>query len=80
VLSVLKADLVVDACYKSCPGPLLALAEAMMKASPGQVIMLLATDPAAPLDVREWASNVGHKILKVEEENGIYRIYVEVSS
>lgn len=76
---ILKADLIVDARYKSCPGPLLALAQAVMKANPGQVIMLLATDPATPQDVKEWASNVGHKILKVEEEEGTYRIYVEVS-
>ena len=75
----MKADLVVDARYKSCPGPLLALAEAVMKASPGQIIMLLATDPGAPLDVKEWASNVGHNVLKVEKVDDTYQIYVEVS-
>jgi tRNA 2-thiouridine synthesizing protein A len=76
----LKADLIVDARYKSCPGPLLALAEAVMKTSPGRIIMLLATDPGAPLDVKEWASNVGHKVLKVEKTDDTYQIYVEVSS
>jgi TusA-related sulfurtransferase len=76
----LKADLIVDARYKSCPGPLLALAEAVMKANPGQIIMLLATDPGAPSDVKEWASNVGHKVLKVERTDNAYQIYVEVSS
>lgn len=76
----MKADLIVDARYKSCPGPLLALAEAVMKANPGQIIMLLATDPGAPSDVKEWASNVGHKVLKVERTDNSYKIYVEVSS
>jgi TusA-related sulfurtransferase len=76
----LKADLIIDARYKSCPGPLLALAEAVMKANPGQIIMLLATDPGAPSDVKEWASNVGHKVLKVERTDNAYQIYVEVSS
>ncbi len=76
----MKADLIVDARYKSCPGPLLALAEAVMKANPGQIIMLLATDPGAPSDVKEWASNVGHKVLKVERTDNAYQIYVEVSS
>jgi len=75
----LKVNLIVDARYKSCPGPLLALAEAVAKSSPGQVIMLMATDPAAPQDIREWASSVGHKILKVEKVNEVYQIYVEVS-
>lgn len=76
----MKADLIVDARYKSCPGPLLALAEAVMKANPGQIIMLLATDPGAPSDVEEWASNVGHKVLRVERTDDTYQIYVEVSS
>lgn len=76
----MKADLIIDARYKSCPGPLLALAEAVMKANPGQIIMLLATDPGAPSDVKEWASNVGHKVLKVERTDNSYQIYVEVSS
>jgi TusA-related sulfurtransferase len=75
-----KADLIVDARYKSCPGPLLALAEAVMKANPKQIVILLATDPGAPLDIKEWASNVGHKVLKVERTNDTYQIYVEVSS
>ncbi|MGB9622899.1 MAG: sulfurtransferase TusA family protein, partial [Candidatus Bathyarchaeia archaeon] len=47
--------MVVDAKYKSCPGPLIAISEAAKKAEPGQVIKLLATDPAAPSDIEEWA-------------------------
>jgi len=76
----MRADLIVDARYKSCPGPLLALAEAVMRANPGQVIMLLATDPGAPTDIKEWASNVGHKVLEVEKIDDTYQIYVEVST
>jgi len=54
------------------------LAEAVSRASPGQVILLLATDPGAPSDVGEWASNVGHRVLKVEKVGDTYQIYVEV--
>ncbi|MBS7648930.1 MAG: sulfurtransferase TusA family protein [Candidatus Bathyarchaeia archaeon] len=74
----MKVSLVVDARYKSCPGPLLALAEAVLKASPGQIIMLLATDPGAPQDIREWALNVGHKVLNIEKVDETYQIYLEV--
>jgi len=75
----LKVSLVVDARYKSCPGPLLALAEAVMEASPGQIIILLTTDPGAPQDIKEWTSNVGHRILNIEKVDETYRIYVEIS-
>ncbi len=70
--------IVVDAKYKSCPGPLIALSEAAKKAKPGQMIKLLATDPAAPSDVKEWAEQVGHRILKVFERDGLYEIEVEI--
>jgi len=54
------------------------LAEAVLKASPGQIIMLLATDPGAPQDIREWALNVGHKVLNIEKVDETYQIYLEV--
>lgn len=75
----MEADITVDARYKSCPGPLLALAQAVRGAKPGQVILLLATDPGAPKDIETWASHVGHKLLGVERGEEVYRIYVEVS-
>jgi tRNA 2-thiouridine synthesizing protein A len=73
-----RKTVIVDARYKSCPGPLIAASEAAKKAEPGQVIRLLATDPAAPSDIGEWAREVGYKILKVSEREGIYEIEVEI--
>jgi tRNA 2-thiouridine synthesizing protein A len=75
----MNADITVDAKFKSCPGPLIALAEAVGKAQPGQVVKLLATDPAAPSDVKEWALSVGHRLLATEKSGDIYEIFVEVS-
>jgi len=75
----MDADITVDAKFKSCPGPLIALADAVAKAQPGQVVKLLATDPAAPSDTKEWASSVGHTLLATEKSGAVYEIYVEVS-
>lgn len=74
----MKADIVVDARYRSCPGPLISLAEAAMRANPGQVVLLLATDPTALKDVGAWALQVGHKVLKAEVNDDTYYIYLEV--
>ncbi len=70
--------IVVDARFKSCPGPLIALSEAAKNVKPNQIIKLLATDPAAPLDVEAWVKSVGHKLLKTLEKDGIYEIEVEI--
>ncbi|MDT8357280.1 MAG: sulfurtransferase TusA family protein [Methanomicrobiaceae archaeon] len=75
----MEADITVDARFRSCPGPLIALSQAVSHASPLQVVKLLATDPAAPSDVKEWASSVGHKLLSVEQDGDLYEIYVEVA-
>lgn len=75
----MKADITVDARYKSCPGPLLELAKAVWNSKPGQVILLLATDPGAPRDIETWAHHVKHKLLGIEREGEVFKIYVEVS-
>lgn len=75
----MKADVTVDATFQSCPGPLIALADAVSRAGPGQVIRLLATDPAAPSDVREWSAGTGHKLLEVNRDGDVYELFIEVS-
>jgi tRNA 2-thiouridine synthesizing protein A len=72
-------DIIVDGRFKSCPGPLIALADAVAKASPGQVVKLLATDPAAPSDVKEWCDGVGHRFLHSVKEDDTYAIFIEVA-
>lgn len=73
-----QKSLTVDARHMSCPGPLIAASEAAKKAKPGQIVRLLATDPAAPSDIGEWAQEVGHRILKVSEKEGVYEIELEI--
>jgi TusA-related sulfurtransferase len=68
----------VDSKFKSCPGPIIDLSEAVKNAKKGQIIRLVATDPAAPSDVKEWTGQVGHKVLKISEEQGVYEIDIEV--
>lgn len=75
----MNADIIVDAKFKSCPGPLIALADAVGKAQPGQVVKLLSTDPGSPSDVKEWAAGVGHNLLATEKSGDVYEIYIGVS-
>jgi tRNA 2-thiouridine synthesizing protein A len=74
----MDADITVDARFKSCPGPLIALSQAVAKSAPSQVVKLLATDPAAPSDVKEWAASVGHKLLGIDRVDEGFEIYIEV--
>ncbi|HLH24932.1 MAG TPA: sulfurtransferase TusA family protein [Chloroflexota bacterium] len=52
-----------DARGQPCPLPLLRLARALRALRPGEVIALLADDPAAREDVATWIRRSGHALL-----------------
>ena len=68
---------VVDARGHHCPVPTLRLAKAMRQAVPGQTLTLLATDPMARIDAPHLVSQLGGRILSVDEADGLLTIVVE---
>ena len=50
----------VDARGLACPLPLTMAKRALAELGPGEGLVLLATDPEAPLDVAAWAADEGH--------------------
>jgi len=69
---------IVDARYKSCPGPITTLLKEVRKSAPGTRIKLLATDPKAPQDVKEWATRTGHKFIGFKRVEDYFEILIEV--
>ncbi len=57
----------VDARGRSCPGPLVALHQALKQARPGDLLELLATDPGSRSDVPSWSRLSGHQLLEASE-------------
>lgn len=68
----------VDSRGSFCPGPITDLFKAYRQASIGDVIELLATDPAAESDVKAWAERSGNKVLEVSREKDFLKIVVEI--
>ncbi|MET7524702.1 sulfurtransferase TusA family protein [Streptomyces sp900116325] len=54
------ADITVDGTGLLCVTLLLRLRKQIDGASPGTVVHVLATDPAAPLDLPAWCHLTGH--------------------
>jgi len=50
----------VDARGLACPLPLLMAKRAMAEVPPGEMLLVLATDPEAPIDLSAWAAGEGH--------------------
>lgn len=51
---------IVDARGLACPLPLTMAKRRMAELQPGEEMLVLATDPEAPIDLAAWASDEGH--------------------
>ena len=61
-----EADRKLDCIGLYCPTPVLKTRQEMDGLAPGQVLEVLADDPAAEEDLKAWAKRAGQKILKIE--------------
>jgi len=57
--------------------PIIELAKAIADANPGQVLLLIATDPAVEADLLQWSSATRNELLSFQSERGIFRAYVK---
>ncbi|MDT7902737.1 MAG: sulfurtransferase TusA family protein [Caldivirga sp.] len=72
------SEITVDTRGKVCPVPVLETARAARSASPGQVIKVLATDPAAKQDLVNWARVTGNELVDVKEDNGVITVRIRI--
>lgn len=59
-----------------CPEPLFQTREAMDKVEVGEIVEVLADDPAAEEDLTRFAKRAGHEMLSVEERDGQKRFLI----
>jgi tRNA 2-thiouridine synthesizing protein A len=61
---MIEFNLEVDASGLLCPLPLLRLKKALIEISSGDVVKIIATDPAAHLDIGVYVDQTGHQIVE----------------
>ncbi|EGW22402.1 sulfurtransferase TusA family protein [Methylobacter tundripaludum] len=66
---MIEFNLEVDASGLTCPLPLLRLKKALMDMASGDVVKVIATDPAAHLDFGVYADQTGHQIIQLIRES-----------
>ncbi len=62
----------LDTTGLTCPEPVMLLHQAIRKAQSGEVIKVIATDPATTRDIPNFCQHLGHELLA--EEIGIEEI------
>jgi len=65
--SMKQARMTLDCIGLYCPMPILKTREEMDKLAVGEILEVLADDPAAEPDLKAWAKRTNQKILKIEK-------------
>ncbi len=75
-MSAIKSNLQIDTSGKCCPMPMVETNKAMKGLNAGDVLEIIATDPATQQDIPSWCERQGHQLLESEHQaqNYIYRI------
>lgn len=60
-------DTTLDALGLLCPLPVLKARKRLALMQPGEVLILLANDPAAVVDVPHFCTEAGHRLLDIVE-------------
>jgi TusA-related sulfurtransferase len=58
-----------------CPKPVIETSKAIKQVAVGQVLEVLATDPASKPDLEAWSKMTGHLLLSASEEAGQPKVF-----
>lgn len=65
------SDIVLDAKGMRCPLPIVQIAKAVKKMSPGQTLEISADDPAFSEDVKAWCNITGNELESLKNADGV---------
>jgi len=78
-MATVEQHKVIDSRGSFCPGPITDLFKAYRSSQLGDVIELLATDPAAKADVTAWVQKSGNELVDIIDEQGYIRIVIKIT-
>jgi tRNA 2-thiouridine synthesizing protein A len=78
-MATVEQHKVIDSRGSFCPGPITDLFKAYRSSQVGDIIELLATDPAAKADVTAWTQKSGNELVNIIDEQGYVRIVVKIT-
>jgi len=69
-------DLTVDTSGRYCPVPILEVAKAIKTLLPGQVVLVVATDPGVEADMPAWCKATRNPLLALVRDGAAFRAFV----
>ena len=75
--STKRIDRTLDCIGLYCPMPVLNTREEMDKLTIGEILEILADDPAAEEDLKAWAKRTGQKMVGIEKTKEGWRFLIQ---
>jgi len=75
--SAKRVHQILDCIGLYCPMPVLNTRQEMDKLAIGEILEVLADDPAAEEDLKAWAKRTGQKILDIEKTDEGMRFLIQ---
>ena len=75
--SLKQAHQTLDCIGLYCPMPVLKTKQEMDKLAFGEILEVLADDPAAEEDIKAWAKRTGQRILEIEKTDEGMRFLIQ---
>ena len=70
----------LDATMLRCPMPLLKTKMVLKTLSPGDILLVLATDTGAKKDIPRFIARSQHRLILSTQEDSVYQFYIQVGS
>lgn len=74
------AEKLIDAQFQKCPIPVLRAARALRALAPGEKLRVLATDPEAVADFKEFCKTTGHALIAAGEHRGVFSFSIKAKA
>lgn len=71
------ADDMLDVVGLCCPMPLALTMERIKEMKNGEILEVLLDDEEAVFDIPKWCKKDGHRFLRLEKKEDIYKLYIK---
>ncbi len=72
----MRGDVELDAIGLLCPLPVLKARKRLKSMAPGEVLCVLASDPAAVVDIPHFCAEAGHELLATEAREAAMAYFI----
>jgi len=77
VIEISESGKTLDARGLFCPSPVMQTNVELSKMQIGEILTVLADDPAAEDDIANWARRRGHEVIKMEKNGNEIRFEIK---